>query len=291
MSVDVAVVGTPFLDLTFERLPRLPRIGEELLGAALHAGPGGAGMQAVGLARLGLRVALVGPLGSDFGGGFLRAAFEREGVLVVGDDAAGTSTTALLSTPEGVAMATVLEEGEPTVEQVRSTEPRTLVASLGRLHMAPPGAAVYAVTGSLEVDRVDRGALRALARVRAFVATRAEAAALTGRADPEEAARALSEMGTTGVVTIGAGGAVAVDGASVHRAAAPDVETVDATGAGDLFTAAFVWADLRGAALQERLAWACLYAGLSVRHPTALAGALRLDELLREGRDRGLSPP
>jgi len=52
-----------------------------------------------------------------------------------------------------------------------------------------------------------------------------------------------------------------------------------------------VWAVLRGLALPDALAWACLFAGLSVSVPTALAGARRLDELLEEGRRRGLSPP
>src|SRR5207248_652902 len=63
-AVDVAVVGSPFLDLTFEGLPRVPLPGEELVGRALHVAPGGTGMQAIGLARLGLSVTLVAPLGS-----------------------------------------------------------------------------------------------------------------------------------------------------------------------------------------------------------------------------------
>ncbi len=292
ISVDVAVVGTPFLDLTFERLPRVPEVSEELLGTALHVGPGGAGMQAVALARLGMRVALVGPLGSDIGGGFLREVFQREGVDVVGEPQPGvTSTTALLSTPEGVAMATVLGEGEPTLDHVRAAGPGAVVTSLGRLHLAPAGTALYVVTGPLEVDRIDHPSLGELAGARAFMATSSEAAALAGAADPEDAARRVAAFGTTSVVTLGADGAIAADDSSVVRAAAPDVETVDATGAGDLFAAAYVWADLRGANLADRLAWACLYAGLSVRTPTALAGALYLDELLREGRDRGLIPP
>jgi len=292
VNVDVAVVGTPFLDLTFERMPRLPGIGEELLGRALHVGPGGAGMQAVALARLGISVALVGPLGSDFGGAFLRDLLRREGVEVVGEPQPGTtSTTALLSTLGGVAMATVLGDGEPSAEQVRAAGARAVLASLGRLHLAPEDTSVYAMTGQLEIHQFDRFALDRLSGARAVVATAAEAAALTGIDDAGRAALHLAAIGTVGVVTLGADGAVGAEDAQVIRAAAPRVDAVDGTGAGDLFAAAYVWADLRGASLPDRLAWACLYAGLSVREPTALAGALRLEELLREGTKRGLTAP
>jgi sugar/nucleoside kinase (ribokinase family) len=66
---------------------------------------------------------------------------------------------------------------------------------------------------------------------------------------------------------------------------------VDATGAGDLFVAAYAWADARGLPVDQRIAWATLSAGLSVRAPTALTGAPRLAELLDEGMRRGLTPP
>ena len=101
MTVEVAVVGSPFLDLTFEGLPRIPAPGEEILARALHVGPGGTGMQAIGLARLGVTVALVGPLGSGPGADALRAMFAAEGVRTAGDSTeAATPTTAVLSTPQ-----------------------------------------------------------------------------------------------------------------------------------------------------------------------------------------------
>ena len=65
----------------------------------------------------------------------------------------------------------------------------------------------------------------------------------------------------------------------------------DTTGAGDLLTAAYIWADLRGAEPEDRLSWAVLYAGLAVTTPTGIGGAVDEATLLREGIERGLTPP
>ena len=290
MTVDVAVIGSPFLDLTFEGLPRTPQPGEEILARELHATPGGTGMQAIGLARLGLSVAIIGPLGAGFGADVLRRTLEDEGVRVAGDAASGrTATTVLLSTTAGVAMATVLGEGEPSPDDVRAIGAGALVMSLGRLPLAPPEAAIYAVTGGLELGNVAEGPLERLNGVRACIANAREVTRLTGEDDPMEGGRVVARSGTTAVVTMGAGGALAVHGTDVVSVPAPRVDVVDATGAGDLFVAAYVWADLCGAALEDRLRWATLYASLSVRAPTALAGAVRLEDLSREGSSIGLS--
>jgi sugar/nucleoside kinase (ribokinase family) len=93
-----------------------------------------------------------------------------------------------------------------------------------------------------------------------------EALRFAGRddGDVEAAAAALASGGALVVVTLGAGGALAHDGDAVVRAAAPDVEVVDTTGAGDTFAAGFLSARLSGAALTEALAFACACGARSV---------------------------
>lgn len=290
-AFDVAVVGAPFVDLTFTSLARLPRAGEEIVGRELRVGPGGTGMQAVAAARLGLSAALVSPVGADIGGRMLRSIFTDEGVTWLGRDVNATPTTAILSTPLGTAMATAPVDAEPSPEDVVAADTRSIVLSLGRLPLRPTNTVVYVTTGMVEVEAGVRPDETTLEGARALILNQQEAVRITGAGDASDAAERLAGPERSVVVTLGADGAVAVEDGRVVRAPAPAVEAVDATGAGDLFVAAYVWADLGGLDAEARLAWACLYAGLSVRAPTAFDGALRIDELLAEGERRGMPGP
>ena len=66
---------------------------------------------------------------------------------------------------------------------------------------------------------------------------------------------------------------------------------VDTTGAGDLLTGAYIWADLRGAEPADCLRWAVLYATLAVDTPTGIGGAVTEAELMRAGNALDLVPP
>ena len=288
---DVAVVGAPFVDLTFSGLERLPRVGEEVIGRTLRVGPGGTGMQAVGAARLGLVPALVSPAGTDLGGRILRSIFADERVAWLGREVDATPTTAILSAAEGTAMATAPVDAEPAPEDVAGVDARAVVLSLGRLRLRPPNADVYVTMGTVEIDAGARPDPTAFDDARALILNEREALRLTGARDASAAAERLTVTAASVVVTLGSEGALAVEGGREVRAAAPTVAAVDATGAGDLFVAAYVWADLAECDVEARLAWACLYAGLSVRAPTPIDGALRREELLAEGERRGLAAP
>ena len=102
---------------------------------------------------------------------------------------------------------------------------------------------------------------------------------------------ALAELVPTAIVTLGEEGAISAGAEGTVRVDGFPVEPVDTTGAGDLFSAAYVWADHWGAPLRERLRWAVLYASLSVRVATAVAGAVSLKALLEEGVQHGLTSP
>ena len=94
------------------------------------------------------------------------------------------------------------------------------------------------------------------------------------------------------VLTLGARGLLAIsDG---RRVEVPDFDArpvVDPTGDRDLMCAAYAWADMRGAGVEDALAWAWLYTRLAMTVPTATGGALTEARLLEEGTARGLVAP
>lgn len=287
---ELAVVGTPFLDITFEGAPRVPSPGEEILARGIRLTPGGTGVQAIAGARLGLTTTLVAPLGHDGTAALVRRMLESEGVTVAGPPVGAVPTTALISTDGETAMVTAPAGDEPSAAEVAEVGASAVLLSIGRLSLAPGDASLYAVTGTLELEHVTAATL-ANAPVRALILTAEEASALSGHKSLEAAIVDLASRVETVVVTRGAEGAIARTEDHIERALSPDVAVVNATGAGDLFAVAYLWADVRGAPLADRIAWACLYAGLSLRASTAQDGALRLTELLHEGTRRGLTPP
>ena len=86
------------------------------------------------------------------------------------------------------------------------------------------------------------------------------------------------------VVSLGADGAAAcVDGRAVAVEGYDVGPSIDTTGAGDLFVAAWAWGDAAGLSVDDALRWAALYAALSVRVPTGAGGATRLERVRRGG--------
>jgi sugar/nucleoside kinase (ribokinase family) len=89
---------------------------------------------------------------------------------------------------------------------------------------------------------------------------------------PATAGADLAALGPLVVVKHGAAGAVAFAGGEVVRVAAPVVDVVDATGAGDSFDAGFLAAWLEGASLERALALGCACGALSTRALGGTAG-------------------
>ena len=288
MTLDLVVVGSSFLDLTFEGLDGLPEPGQEALCRRLHFSPGGSPMTAIGASRLGLRAGLISPIGTDTAGGYLLSMLSEESVEWLGPEVTCSAVTVVLPWAEDRAMAT-FNPGFPVgPADVAGARTRGMVLPLLQHALAPDGAQVYAVTGYPEVTGAHGPVAMPEHPVHAIITNEFEGLKLTDTNDAEEAARALSQHAKTAVVTRGPDGAVAASGGEVAAAAAPEVIGRDTTGAGDLFVAAYVWADLQGMSLQDRLSVATLYAGLSVQTYTPLAGAVRMEDLKRAAAERGV---
>ena len=122
-------------------------------------------------------------------------------------------------------------------------------------------------------------------RVDVVFANEAEVCALHSTDDPAAARDRTAEMARTVVVTRGARGSVVAEGATVVEVAAVPVErVVDATGAGDMYAAGFLWGLSQGASLTRCAELASLAAAEVVSH----VGARPLAELSRLASARGL---
>jgi ribokinase len=291
VSVDLAVGGAAFLDLTFAGLSAIPAPGQERYAEDLLGSPGGAAISAIGAARLGLRVALCSPLGQDAAGRSLREVLAAEGVLLTGPIVKRTAVTVVLPAHGDRAMATFDPGHRLRAADLALPESRSVLIGLGDAALAPPDAHVYLGVGDAEADRYAGSLPEAARGARALFTNEGEALRLSGEPDAERAALALAEHVETAVVTLGPQGALAASGGQSFRAESPKTEVVNPTGAGDLFAAAWIWADLRGAEVQDRLRWASIAAARSVLHHVVTDAAVPLAALIAAGAEIGLSPP
>jgi sugar/nucleoside kinase (ribokinase family) len=277
---DVYLTGNVFLDIIFTGLDSAPVRGTESWARGMGSSPGGVANMATALARLGLRTSLAAAFGDDVYGEYCWEALERgEGI-----DLSPSRTVPGWHSPVTVSMA---YEGERTMvshghEAPPSGEPapddppaaRACVVSLQPgtrqewiARAARAGSRVFADVGWDETGRWDPADLADLEHCEAFLPNAGEAMRYTRADCPRAAARRLADRVPLAVVTMGAEGAVAVDGSTGETAEVPAiaVEALDPTGAGDVFVAGFVTGTLADWPLADRLAFAGLTAALSVQ--------------------------
>lgn len=280
----ICVVGSSNIDLT-ARVPRLPRLGETLVGHAFHLGYGGKGAnQAVMAAKLGAHVAMVTKVGRDvFGEGALRnyrqhgieathVSFDEErpsGVaLILVDDSAQNVIAVVPGANLGLGPAdvrrasSVILAAESVVCQLEVPVETTLEA----FRIAKAGGARTILNPAPATPLPDE----LLALTDLCVPNEPEAEQLTGQPvttvqQAEEAARILLRCGPGAViVTLGANGAVLVDRETAVHFPAARVRAVDPTGAGDAFVGSLAVSLAEGAPWPEAVGRASAVAALSV---------------------------
>ncbi len=203
-----------------------------------------------------------------------------------------TPTTMVMPFGGDRAMVTIDPGARAAAADVAALEPRAVAASLDQLYVVPDLATAYVTCGDDDLRAYEGRPPAALDGAHALFLNQREALGLSGEQTVEDAARSLAERVDTLVVTRAGEGAMAVSNGETVAVLAETIERpIDTTGAGDLLAAAYIWADLSGAELEERLRWAVLYAGLAVCTPTGIGGAVDLETLLREGASRGLIAP
>lgn len=286
-ELDVFLTGQVFMDMIFTGLPGLPPPGTELVTDGLGSAPGGIANIAVAMSRLGLRTGLAAAFGDDMFGAYLwRTLSEQENVdLRWARQIAGWSTpvTVSLAYASDRSMVTYAKPLPRPADDLVASPPRaaTCFVDIERpvpewaLTMRRTGALVFADLGWDPTETWSTDVLDRLEHVDVFLPNAVEAMAYTRTRSPEEAMEALAERVPVVVVKQGGRGAIAMDARTGERSSAPalPVEALDPTGAGDVFAAGFVFGTLAGWPLDQRVRFANLCAGLSVRHRSGSLGA------------------
>ena len=273
------------------RADHRPAGGETVVGTGPSWSSGGKGANmAVAAARAGGEVALCAAVGDDAPGRALVAELADEGVDVGGVRVRSDS-------PTGVALIVLTPDGENSIAVGAGANHTLGLADLTRA--AGEGAGVLLVQAEVGPATTDLAAsyalaepgtrlLLSLAPVCAVASATLQAAdplvlnetegADTVRlcrghvyADPLDLAAELRRVtGCASVVlTLGGDGAVVLDADTSSLVAAPRVEVVDTTGAGDVLTGVLAARLAAGLSLVDATRQACVAAAESVQHPGA----------------------
>ena len=254
----IFVVGSYVEGLTI-RVPRMPALGESLVGDAFDMGPGGKGSnQAIAAARLGAEVSMLACVGDDIFGDRALQLYPREGIAI-------DHIHRIPGAYTGIAFVNITPDGENWIsvdmganQQLKPQHVRDCEALIAKsdILMTQFEAPEAAVTAALELGKsagvtticnpapARQTDPAMFANVDILTPNAGEARLLLGLApeDPrptEALARRLLDYGVaTVVVTLGADGALVVDEQSTTHIPAVKIDAVDVTGAGDSFNAA-----------------------------------------------------
>ncbi len=262
------------------RAPRLPRVGETILGSDFRTFPGGKGAnQAVAAARLGHAVKMIGRVGNDAFGETLLATVAKDGVDIthVRRDPQAATGVALIIVEEQGDNAIVVAPGANarlTPQDIHAAEEIFKGASVLLLQLECPLSAVahaiqlarqHQVRVVLNPAPAQTLEAELLERVDYLIPNQTELALLAGQDSIRAAMKVLLQHGVKNlVITLGEEGALVTDGAQEIHLPAYRVPVVDTTAAGDAFAAAFAVALAEGHDLVEAARWGNAAGALAV---------------------------
>lgn len=283
-QANICVVGASNMDL-LAKVPRLPRLGETLIGHRFHMGCGGKGAnQAVMAARMGARVTMVTKLGRDPFGEITFDNYKKHGInteFIFWDSETFSGVAPIFVDDEGRNVIVIVPGANfrLTPEEVRKAEAAIAQADVVVCQLEVP------LEVTVEALRLARRHGRTtifnpapatdlpddVLRLSDILApNEPEAEALTGLAvrnvdEAREAALRLLQRGPAAVIiTLGERGALLAREGKVQHFPAFPVKAVDTTGAGDAFIGALAVRVALGEPLEKAIVFANAAAALSV---------------------------
>jgi ribokinase len=292
-AIKIVVVGSFVLGVTI-RVPRMPVLGEGLIGDLFDMGPGGKGTnQAIAASRLGAHVNLVALLGDDIFADVANQIYRAEGIGI-------GHIHREMDINTGVGLVTLLESGGNCIIGHLGANLRMRAEHVDQAEEAIANSDVVltqfevplgAVARAMELGR-KHGAitiwdpapaksgvsLDLLANVDVITPNETEARILVGLEPDnpitlEELSNRIAGLGAkSSVITLGQQGAMVIAGGQRELVPAPQVDALDPTGAGDAFNAALAIGLGEGLSLSKAVEQANYAGAYSVRHLGVING-------------------
>ena len=291
---DVVGLGANAVDFVY-RLPAVPQASGNFAKMRISRETISCGGQMttalVACARFGLRAKYICATGTDDNGRRIRAELAHHSVdctdAVIHD---ARNQYAVIMVDENSGERIVLWDRDESLHLRPHEIPERAIVNARLLHVddvdqeaAIQAAEIACNAGLVVTSDIDRLTPRTTDLVKAVtVPIFAEhvPAGLTGAADLATALRQLREVHEGLLcVTIGAEGALALDGGRLIHSPGFKVHAVDTTGAGDVFRAGFIYGTLQAWPTEQVLRFANAAAGLSCTRPGAIGGVPALEEI------------
>ncbi len=291
----ITVLGSINLDYVV-KVSRHPLPGETILGGDVETHPGGKGAnQAVAAARAGARVRMIGCLGVDAAGAFMRDNLERESVdTSLVKSVAGASGAAFIAVSESGENTIIVSPGTNALVRADEMTPSKIAWSkILLMQLETPletvlKAASIAKRGGVKVvlNLAPAQALSAaqLADINVLVVNETEAGILSGRTPktPSEAlevGRQLMKLVSAVVITLGAQGAVYVSPDGEGHIKSYRLPVLDTTAAGDAFIGVFCTALCENLPLERAVRRGVAAGALACTKPGAQPSLPRRNEI------------
>ncbi len=302
MAIDCLSVGILVADHLCSPIPRVPRAGELILAESLPLRPGGCAVNAaIDLAKVGVRVGVVGCVGDDSFGDYLTDVLNASGVETSGirrDAKVETSGSLIINIAgedrryiHAIGASASVVAADISMDRVRAAKVLYVGGYLlmrgllnGALTPVFRAARAAGVVTALDVVLPGPGDHwpqfeGLLAETDLFMPNTDEAAAITGLEDPVAQAERFRAAGAkTVVITCGDRGTVLVNDRVRLRAGIFPMNYVGGAGSGDAFDAGYIAGLLAGGNERECLAWGSALGASCVRAVGTTEGVFNKQE-------------
>ncbi|WP_062232472.1 carbohydrate kinase family protein [Fictibacillus sp. FJAT-27399] len=266
MTYDVLVQGIISTDIIFSSIPKLPKPGEEVYCGSFEFTCGAAYNTAVALSRLGMKVAVISPIGNDFLSRFMKESLEAEGVstslMLEVDQPLRCLSVAInyggdrsfLSYQDNVEKLNLADYAKMVIQKTDSKVLHTGAVSenISVIETAKKKGMYISLDVGWDEEWLTNPQLDELIKMAdIFTPNQKEAETITGLLNPLEAIEKLNKYAAPVVIKLGEEGAIVRHKNATKKILGYKCSAVDTTGAGDVFSAGLLTGILKGWSLDD----------------------------------------